>query len=201
MISVDKIRGVVPDKVITQLLPIAEKFEINTDLRLAHFLAQCAHESGNYTAIYENLNYSAKALKKLFPRYFFGDLADMYARKPEKIASRIYANRMGNGNEASGDGWTFRGRGYIQLTGRSNYSIFSKFIGEDCITMPSLVATHYPLASAAYFFYSNKLWAICDKGDSEEVVKDVTYRVNGGDHGLDNRQRHFRVYDALLSKK
>jgi putative chitinase len=201
MISVDKIRGVVPEKVITQLIPIAEKFEINTNLRLAHFLAQCAHESGNYTAIYENLNYSAKALKKMFPRHFFGDLADMYARKPEKIGARIYANRMGNGNEASGDGWTYRGRGYIQLTGRTNYAIFSKFIGEDCLMMPSLVATHYPLASAAYFFYSNKLWAICDKGDSEGVVEDVTYRVNGGYNGLADRQKYFKIYDALLSKK
>jgi len=200
VVNIEKVRGIVPDKVVNQLHPIAEKFGITSNLRLAHFLAQTAHESGNFTAIYENLNYSAKVLKKLFPRYFFGDLADMYARKPEKIASRIYANRMGNGDEASGDGWTYRGRGYIQLTGKSNYSLFSKFIGEDCLTMPSLVATNYPLASAAFFFRANKLWSICDKGDSDEVVKDVTYRVNGGDHGLADRQRFFRIYDALLSK-
>jgi putative chitinase len=200
MINIERLRGVLPDKVVNQILPIAEKFGITTNLRLAHFLAQCAHESGTFTQVYENLNYSSAALKRVFPRYFPGNLADQYARKPEKIASRVYANRMGNGSEASGDGWTFRGRGYIQLTGKSNYSLFSKFIGEDCVTMPSLIANNYPLASAAFFFHINKLWSICDKGDSEDVVKDVTYRVNGGHNGLADRQKFFRIYDALLNK-
>jgi putative chitinase len=175
-----------------------EKFGISNPLRLAHFLSQCGHESGGFKAVSENLNYSAKGLQGTFGKYFPGNLADLYARQPEKIASRVYASRMGNGDEASREGWNYRGRGYIQLTGKSNYTAFTKFIGEDCIANPDLVATKYPLASAAFFFDSNKLWAICDKGADDAAVTAVTKRVNGGTIGLADRIKHFKEYYNLL---
>ncbi len=159
---------------------------------------QCGHESGNFKAVSENLNYSADGLKKIFGKYFPGNLNESYARKPEKIAARVYASRMGNGDEASGDGFKFRGRGYIQLTGKNNYTNFSKFIGEDCVANPDLVATKYPLASAGFFFDSNKLWAICDRGADDATVTAVTKRVNGGTIGLADRIKHFKEYHNLL---
>jgi putative chitinase len=131
--------------------------------------------------------------------YFPGNLNESYARQPEKIASRVYADRMGNGNEASKEGFKFRGRGYIQLTGKSNYTNFAKFIGEDTVGNPDLVATKYPLASAAFFFDSNKLWAICDKGADTATVTAVTKRVNGGTIGLPDRIKHFQEYYHLLA--
>lgn len=194
-----KLKGHVPDVVISQLNEIATKFNITTTLRLAHFLAQCAHESGNFRAVSENLNYSKDGLVRIFPKYFPGALAESYARQPEKIASRVYASRMGNGDEASKEGWKFRGRGYIQLTGKNNYANFSKFIGEDCVSNPDLVAAKYPLASAAFFFNSNNLWAICDKGADEATVTAVTRRVNGGTIGLPDRIKHFKHFYSLLS--
>jgi len=145
-----------------------------------------------------NLNYSADGLKKIFPKYFPGNLSESYARNPEKIASKVYGGRMGNGDEASKDGFKFRGRGYIQLTGKSNYSNFAKFIGEDTVANPDLVATKYPLASAAFFFDSNKLWSICDKGADDATVTAVTKRVNGGTIGLADRTKHFKEYYNLL---
>jgi putative chitinase len=161
-LKLEKLKGHVPDAVVTQLPEVIAKFNISSILRLTHFLAQCAHESANFTAVSENLNYSADGLKKIFPKYFPEPLNQTYAKKPDKIASRAYANKMGNGDEASGDGYKFRGRGYIQLTGKSNYANFGKFIGEDTVAKPDLVASKYPLASAAFFFVVNKLWDICD---------------------------------------
>ena len=105
---------------------------------------------------------------------------------------------MGNGPELTKDGFNFRGRGYIQLTGKSNYVNFTKFIGEDCVSNPDLVSTKYPLASAAYFFNSNGLWSICDKGISDDVVKQLTKRINGGTNGLDDRLKKFKEYYNLL---
>ena len=145
------------------------------------------------------MNYSAQGLKNIFPRYFPGTLSESYARQPEKIASKVYASRMGNGDEASGDGWKYHGRGYIQLTGKDNYKAFSDFIGEDCIANPDLVATKYPLTSAAFFFNKNKLWDICDKGSDDATVTAVTKRVNGGNLGLADRIKHFKEYIKLLS--
>lgn len=197
-LNIEKLRGHVPDAVLAQIPGTAAKFNITNNLRLAHFLAQCGHESGGFKAVSENLNYSAKGLQGTFGKYFPGNLADLYARQPEKIASRVYASRMGNGNEASREGWNYRGRGYIQLTGKSNYTAFTKFIGEDCIAAPDLVATKYPLASAAFFFDSNKLWAICDKGADDATVTAVTKRVNGGTIGLADRIKHFKEYYNLL---
>ncbi|CAB4159392.1 COG3179 Predicted chitinase [uncultured Caudovirales phage] len=198
-LSLDKLRGHVPDSVLAQIPDTAKKFNITTNLRLAHFLAQCSHESGNFKAVSENLNYSADGLKKIFPKYFPGNLNESYARNPEKIASRVYGGRMGNGDESTGEGYKFRGRGYIQLTGKSNYAAFTKFIGEDCVLNPELVATKYPLASAAFFFNKNDLWSICDKGATESVVGLVTKRVNGGTIGLADRIKHFKEYYALLT--
>jgi putative chitinase len=197
-IKLDKLKGHVPDAVIAQIPEIITKFNCNTPLRLAHFLAQCGHESGNFRAVSENLNYSAKGLLGTFGKYFNSTTAAQYERKPELIASRVYASRMGNGDEASKEGWKFRGRGYIQLTGKSNYTSFTKFIGEDCIANPDLVATKYPLASAAFFFNNNKLWSICDKGATDADVTAVTKRVNGGTIGLADRIKHFKEFWNLL---
>lgn len=197
--KLEKLKGHIPDGVIAQIPDTAAKFNITTPLRLAHFLSQCGHESGGFKAVSENVNYSADGLKKIFGKYFPGNLNESYARQPEKIASRVYADRMGNGNEASKEGFKFRGRGYIQLTGKSNYTNFTKFIGEDCIANPDLVATKYPLASAAFFFDSNKLWSICDKGADEATVTAVTKRVNGGTIGLSDRLKHFKEYYSLLA--
>lgn len=186
--------------IITEVNSIVTLFNITNSHRLAHFLAQCAHESGNFKFLTENLNYSADGLQKIFGKYFpTRALAEQYARKPDKIGSRVYANRMGNGDEASGEGYKFRGRGYIQLTGKNNYKEFSDFIKEDCVANPDLVATKYPLTSAAFFFNRNDLWRICDRGDTPEVVKAVTVRVNGGTHGLADRQQKFETYKALIT--
>ena len=197
-LNLEKLKGHIPDAVIAQIPETAAKFNITNNLRLAHFLSQCGHESGGFKAVSENLNYSADGLKKIFGKYFPGNLNESYARQPEKIAARVYASRMGNGDEASKEGFKFRGRGYIQLTGKANYTNFTKFIGEDCISNPDLVATKYPLASAAFFFDSNKLWAICDKGADDATVTAVTKRVNGGTIGLADRIKHFKEYYNLL---
>ena len=197
-LNIEKLKGHIPDAVLVQIPDTAAKFNITNNLRLAHFLAQCGHESGGFKAVSENLNYSADGLKKIFGKYFPGNLNESYARQPEKIASRVYASRMGNGDESSKEGFKFRGRGYIQLTGKANYTNFTKFIGEDCVSNPDLVATKYPLASATFFFDSNKLWAICDKGADDATVTAVTKRVNGGTIGLADRIKHFKEYYNLL---
>jgi putative chitinase len=196
--KLEKLKGHVPDSVIAQIPDTAAKFNITNPLRLSHFLAQCGHESGGFKAVNENLNYSAKGLLGTFGKYFDGTTAAQYEKKPEMIASRVYGNRMGNGDESTKEGYKFRGRGYIQLTGKSNYTKFGQFIGEDTVSNPDLVATKYPLASAAFFFDSNKLWSICDKGSDEATVTSVTKRVNGGTIGLSDRIKHFNEYYNLL---
>lgn len=198
-LKIDKLKGHIPDAVLAQIPDTAAKFGITTNLRLAHFLAQCGHESGGFKATNENLNYSVTGLLRTFRKYFTETSAPVYANRPEKIASRVYADRMGNGNEASGEGWKFRGRGYIQLTGKSNYQAFNNTVEEDVVENPDLVATKYPLSSAAFFFNNNKLWAICDRGSSDDAVTQVTKRVNGGTIGLADRIKHFKEYYALLS--
>lgn len=199
VLNIDKLKGHIPDSVLAQIPDTAARFNITTNLRLAHFLAQCAHESGGFRTVTENLNYSAQGLKKTFPKYFPGTLNESYARQPERIANRVYSSRMGNGDEESGEGWKFRGRGYIQLTGKNNYAEFDKFVEDDILANPDLVATKYPLASAAFFFNNNKVWSICDKGSTDEVVTLVTKRVNGGTNGLADRLKHFKKYWALLN--
>ncbi len=197
---IDKLNGKLPQAVLNELPLVMEKFGISNSTRLAHFLSQVAHESGNFKFVNENLNYGAKGLLSIYKKYFPTEaLAKAYERKPEKIANKVYASRMGNGDEASGEGYKFRGRGYIQLTGKDNYKAFSDFIGEDCVANPDLVATKYPLTSAAFFFHKNKLWDICDKGHSHDVVTAVTKRVNGGTIGLEDRIKHFNEYNHLLA--
>ncbi len=198
--KLEKLKGHIPDAVIAQISDTAAKFNITNTLRLAHFLAQCGHESGGFRAVQENLNYSADGLNKIFPKYFknAGRDAAQFARNPEKIANIVYANRMANGDPASGDGWRFRGRGYIQLTGRDNYTKFNKKVTEDILVYPDLVATKYPLMSAAFFFDSNNLWSICDRGADDATITAVTRRVNGGTIGLADRVKHFKEYYALL---
>ena len=196
--DINKLKGHIPDTVLAQIPSVMEKFKTDTPLELAHFLAQCGHESGNFKAVSENLNYSADGLKKIFPKYFPGNLNESYARKPEAIASRVYASRMGNGNEATKEGFKFRGRGYIQLTGKENYASFDKFVEDDILANPDLVATKYPLLSAAWFFSKNKLNEIASKGADDATVTAVTKRVNGGTIGLADRIKHFKEFYALL---
>lgn len=199
-LKLDKLKGHIPDDVLKMIPDTASKFGINTPLRLAHFLAQCGHESAGFKFKQENLNYSAKGLVGIFKKYFPTDaLAKQYERQPAKIANKVYANRMGNGNEASGDGYKFRGRGYIQLTGKENYTAFGNSIGEDICSNPDKVATEYPLLSAAWFFSKNGLHKIADEGATDAVVTKVTKRVNGGTIGLADRIKHFKEYYNLLS--
>ena len=167
-LKLDKLKGSLPDSVIAQIPDTAAKFNITTNLRLAHFLSQCSHESGNFKWIVEFASGAA------------------------------YEGRKDLGNTQPGDGIRFKGRGYIQLTGRANYGKFSTFCGEDCVANPDLVANKFPMMSAAYFFNANKLWSICDKGSDEATVLAVTKRVNGGTNGLADRQSKFTKFWALL---
>lgn len=165
------------------------KYEINTPLRIAHFISQIAHESGSFRYSSENLNYSAGALRTVFGKYFKSDeLADEYARKPEKIASRVYADRMGNGDEASGDGWRYRGRGLIQLTGKENYTRCGEGIGRDLVAKPDQLATdaHAAVAASGWYWNSRGLNAYADKDD----VETITRKINGGLNGIDDRKEN-----------
>ena len=193
------LKGHVPDSVISMIPDTAIKFGITNPLRLAHFLSQCGHESGGFKAVNENLNYGAKGLLGTFPKYFNAATAAQYERKPEMIASKVYGGRMGNGPEATKDGYKFRGRGYIQLTGKDNYTAFGKAINEDMTANPDKVATHYALLSAAWFFSKNGLHKMADGGATDAVVTQITKRVNGGITGLPDRIKHFKEYYNLLS--
>ena len=194
------LKGHIPDAVIAMIPDTAAKFGINTPLRLAHFLAQCGHESGGFRATQENLNYSAKGLNGIFRKYFPTEAsAAAYARQPAKIAAKVYGGRMGNGAESTGEGYKFRGRGYIQLTGKENYTAFGKSIGEDIISNPDIVASKYALLSAAWFFSKNGLHRMADEGSSDQVVTKITKRVNGGTIGLPDRIKHFKEYYKLLA--
>jgi predicted chitinase len=165
--------------------------------RLAHFFAQVLHESGCMRYDMENLNYSAKALRAVFGKYFRTDAeANACARQPEKIANRVYCNRMGNGSEASGDGWKYRGRGLIQLTGKNNYKEFARWVGDErVIDDPDLVSTEYAVHSAVFFWDKNNLNAIADKDD---IVR-LTTRVNGGLNGLTHRKELLNKANGLLA--
>jgi putative chitinase len=189
----------IPDKVKAELWYVMSKFGINTPERLAHFLGQCHHESGGFKFTTENTNYSDVGLKKRFNKYFKDKDISKYARNPEKIANVVYANRMGNGDEASGDGFRFRGRGYIQLTGKNNYKAFDKFVDDDIVLNPDLVATKYPLLTAAWFWDVNDLNEICDKGVNKSTIFAVTKKVNGGIKGLEERSVLTTRYKIELS--
>ena len=182
---------------IDALNKILPEYKINTKLRLCHFLAQILHESGNLKYKSENLNYSAKALRSVFPKYFKTDeIANQYARKPEKIANRVYANRMGNGDEASGDGWLRRGRGLIQLTGTNNYKDCSKALNIDLMSNPDLILSNPEVCvkTACWFWNKNNLNELADKDD----VKSITKRINGGYNGLDDRNSILKKAKSVL---
>jgi putative chitinase len=171
-----------------------------TPERAAHFFAQTAHESGGFKAFAENLNYGAAGLTGIFKKYFpTNEKALLYERKPEKIANLVYASRMGNGDEASGDGYKFRGRGALQLTGKDNYKVFSEYLKKpEIMTNPDLVATEYAFESAIFFFDRNKLWDICDKGVNKDTILALTKRINGGTHGLADREEKTLKYYGYL---
>jgi putative chitinase len=177
----------------------AARYKLNKN-RAAHFFAQTAHETGGFKAFSENLNYGAKGLSGIFRKYFPTEAAaKAYERQPQRIANRVYANRMGNGDEASGEGWRYRGRGALQLTGKSNYKAFSDYIDRpDVMTNPDLVATELCFESALWFFDKNKLWSICDQGINDAAILALTKRVNGGTHGLDDRTTRTRKYANWL---
>lgn len=190
----EKLKGVVPDNVLSELSGVLKSRTI-TNTQLAAFLAQAAHESANFTRVTENLNYSADGLLKTFWSIFKG-VADRYARKPEMIANRAYANKGGNGNEASGDGWKYRGMGYIQLTLKNNYIGFDASVPESIVDNPDLVATKYPLTSAIWYFDVNKLWPLA--GDANKF-DELTGRINKAKLGLAERKRYFAKYLKALN--
>jgi putative chitinase len=169
--------------------------------RAAHFFGQTAHETGGFKAFSENLSYGAKGLMGVFKKYFPDTAtAAKYERKPEAIANRVYANRMGNGPESSGDGWKYRGRGALQLTGKDNYAAFAKYCNRpDVMTNPDLVATELAFESAMFFFERNKLWSICDQGVTDAAILSLTKKINGGTHGLEDRKNKTKTYHMQLS--
>lgn len=182
-------------------LKAAMKYFDLTPERAAHFFGQIAHETGGFTVFTENLNYSASGLKKTFSKYFPSNLADLYARQPHKIASRVYANRMGNGDEASREGYFYCGRGALQTTGKDNYEALSKYLKVDEImTNPDLVASVYAFESAKFYFDSNKLWTKCDKGVNDAAILAVTKAVNGGTNGLEDRSSLTKRYYKWLTE-
>ena len=192
--NIDKLKGVVPVAVLAELPETIERFQINTRARLAHFLAQCDHESGGFKVVRENLNYSEQGLLKTFPKYFTPSEAKLYARNPEAIANRVYGGRMGNAE--SGDGYRYSGRGYIQLTGKNNYAAFDKVVHEDILAFPALVATKYPLLSAGWFWSTRLINQLCTE-DTASVLP-VTRKVNGGTIGLAHRREMFDKYIGLI---
>lgn len=192
-----KTKGAVLSKYVAPLNDVCDYYEIsNTNERLAAFLAQVGHESGGFNAVKENLNYGAKGLRTTFGKYFPTDeLAKQYERQPEKIANRVYANRMGNGPESSGDGWRYCGRGLIQLTGKDNYTRFAKALEipiEECVAY--METPDGACSSAGWFWDNNKLNVYCDRGDFIGLTK----RINGGTIGLADRQHHYEVALAAL---
>jgi putative chitinase len=204
--NIENLKSELPENVYSKLPELINVYKFDTSVKLAHFLSQCAKESGNFEKLYENMNYSADRLLVVFKKYFNRQKALLYANKPEKIANLVYGNRMGNGNELSGDGYRYRARGYIGLTFKNNYSDFSKFIKDDVVSNPDLVATKYPLESAIYFFLKNKILESCPKQsfttseEMEESVTCVTIKVNGGKNGLKDRILYFRKFYTLLIK-
>jgi putative chitinase len=193
--NIEPLRDKIPARIFEELPAVMRRFEINTIARLAHFLSQCDHESGGFKTFVENLNYSESQLLKVFPKYFTKDEAKLYARNPEAIANRVYGGRMGNNQ--SGDGYRFCGRGCIQLTGRDNYTLFDKFVTESLLEMPRLVATKYPLFSAGWFWQTRLINQLCTNDPASVVA--VTKRVNGGVNGLSHRQERFGFYLDLLT--
>ena len=195
-----KLHGYLPDSIYNQIAGILS-FGIDGPKRLANLMGQCQEETGNFTKFSENLSYSGAALWSLFHTHFSSpEEANSFAHQPERIANRIYANRIGNGDEASGDGWKYRGRGALQTTGRANYKLLGDFLHIDLLTTPDIVATDYQLASAAFFFKNGNLWPICDKGIDIATITIITHHVNGGEINLSERIRYTQaIYHQLTA--
>lgn len=195
--NLDGLYPSIPRHVLDQLSDVRDRYSINTPLRLSHFLSQCAHESGRFLVTRENLNYSAQGLLKTFKRHFNERTAKLYARNPEAIANKVYGGRLGN-TEIT-DGWKFRGRGYIQTTGKANYAELDKIVPEDLLDNPDLVSSRYAMLSAGFYWNGRKINAVADLGATEEVVEKVTLKVNGGTHGLKERTEYFFEYYQILT--
>lgn len=195
MIDIAPLREILPSQVYAQLGGVASVFQLTNIRRMAHFLSQCSHESQGFTRTEENLNYSAERLLQIFPKYFRDKDPAAYARNPERIANLVYGNRLGNGDEASGDGFRFRGRGYIQLTGKQNYELFDDYVSEDIVENPGLVATQYPLLSAGFYWHWRTMNNLADK----ECVECITKAVNGGTNGLEERKKLYDRFTIALS--
>jgi len=194
--------GVVADGAFgpTTLKAAAKHYNLTPE-RAAHFFGQTGHETGGFLVFSENLNYGASGLLATFKKYFTAKTAELYARQPVKIASRVYANRMGNGDEASKEGYIFRGRGAVQLTGKVNYQAFSDIMeNPEIMDTPDLVATEYSFESALFFFNKNKLWKIADKGVDDATILAITKIINGGTNGLDDRMSQTKRYYNWLTK-
>lgn len=201
MLNYNCLTSIIPQKVFEELLEVITKYGINTPNRLAHFLAQCAYESANFTRKEENLKYSAKRLCIVFKKYFPSEeLALEYENNPLAIASKVYADRLGNGPEDSHDGWIYRGRGYIQLTGKDNYKLFNKVVNDNIIDNPDLVTNNYALTSAAWFWKVRNLNDHADQGITENEVALITKKVNGGFLGLEERTKLFNKFFLLLKE-
>lgn len=195
--TLDQLRQLIPNAAggvqawydgLTDALP---QYEIVTPERVAAFIAQCAHESGGFRMMEENLNYKAATLTKLWPKRYPAGVAEQYAGKPQAIANKSYGGRMGNGDEASGDGWKYRGRGILQLTGKDNYRACSKYLFSDDTLLDNpdiLLDAYYATHSACWFWNANKLNQYADNGDFLTMTK----RINGGTIGLDDRIKHFK---------
>lgn len=190
-----RVSEIVSSQLLKQIDEVISSFE--TPLELAHFLAQCHHESGGFTKTVENLNYSSARLLQVFPRHFNQDNVAVYARNPQRIANKVYGNRMGN--TKPNDGWDFRGRGYIQLTGRSNYELFEGETGNEVLENPALVSTEYPMKSAVWFWNRNKIGELC-VDSTDKTITLVTKRINGGVNGLSHRKELTHKYLSLIEK-
>lgn len=199
--NISVLEGHIPKKVIDELPSVMERFKIETPIALAHFLGQCHHESAGFTRVFENLNYRAETLHRLFPARF-RDIyeAEFYVGRPEQIADRIYGRRMGNGGFSSGDGFRFRGRGYIQITGKNNYAAFNPAVAEDILEYPDLVATKYPLFSAGWWWKANTMH-VHAKSLDDSCFMFVTKRVNGGTNGLAHRKTMtLKIHKILMGE-
>lgn len=198
MITAEQLKEIgIDEKWLDPLNQTFDKFEINTPNRIAGFIGQCQHESAKFTRLTENLNYSGKALHAVWPsRFKTEEEMEAYHRQPEKIANKVYADRMGNGDEASGEGWKYRGRGVIQLTGKANYAAASDAIGVDFVDQPDLVTEPlYAVMTAGWFWKTNKLNYLCDSQD----WKTLTKRINGGTIGLEDRIKHIEHVLEVLN--
>ncbi len=190
-----KVGEITSNQILKQIDAVIHHFD--TPVELAHFLAQCHHESGGFKKVVENMNYSSAKLLQVFPKYFNEENVQLFASNPQRIANKVYGGRMGNVNP--NDGWDFRGRGYIQLTGRSNYELFEKDTGLKVVENPGLVATLYPMESAVWFWERNKIGDLC-VDSTDKTIRMVTRRINGGTNGLSHRKELTNKYLRIIEK-